>query len=195
MDLYDLCTQTREGLRVELAPLATDEADRVYELCQDADIQRWTTVPSPYKRKDARQFVGEYTVAAWQEIESGVFSAAKAGPELVWGVGVAGDTPLAGLWGCVGLKRLGAARYEIGYWLGAGARGHGIMRAAVVKVLEAAKEAPLAACEVWWHALVGNVPSARVAKAAGFGFMGVTTIPMHGDAPVWAGVLRYGLAV
>jgi len=192
MDIHQLSAVTRGGLRVELTPFTPDDVDRVCLLCQDQEIQRWTTVPSPYATKDAQWFVCEYVPKAWREIDDGTFSAADEGAELVWAVRVAGDAPTAILWGSLGLKRLGQGRLEIGWWLGAEVRGQGIMQTGVHKVLEAAfsAEGLFQATEVIWHALVGNEPSARVAQRAGFRYTGVTTIPMHGDKPVWEAVIR-----
>jgi len=191
MNLRQLSTETRGGLRVELAPFRPDDIDRVYWLCQDPEIQRWTTVPTPYHREDAQRFVTEYVPTAWREVDDGTFSAEPVGAELVWAVRVPGDGPTAGLWGSLGLKRLGQRRLEIGWWLGADVRGMGIMRASVAKVLAVAFDA-LGASEIWWYAMEGNEPSARVAQRTGFAFTGLTTLPMHGDKPVWGAVLRRG---
>ena len=37
-------------------PTAAD-ADRIMQICQDLEIQRWTTVPSPYTRQSALGFL------------------------------------------------------------------------------------------------------------------------------------------
>ncbi|WP_206685980.1 GNAT family N-acetyltransferase [Kribbella qitaiheensis] len=41
------------------------DAAAVSEACQDEQIQRWTTVPSPYLREHAEGFVGELAPGAW----------------------------------------------------------------------------------------------------------------------------------
>ena len=189
MDIKQLSTVTRNGLGVEMTPFTPNDIDRVYQLCQDPEIQRWTTVPSPYTIEDARGYVTGHTTIAWRDIDDGTFSVEQEGAELVWAVWVPGDGPTAGLWGSLGLKRLGQGRLEIGWWLGADVRGLGIMRAGVAKVLEVAF-GPLGASEVIWHALEGNEPSARVAQRAGFKYTGLTTIPIHGDKPVWQAVIH-----
>ena len=38
------------------APTAAD-VDRITEICQDPDISAWTTVPSPYRHKNAVAFI------------------------------------------------------------------------------------------------------------------------------------------
>ena len=179
MSLDRLTTTTRSGLPVVLTPFSLNEAERVFELCQDREIQRWTTVPSPYPRGTAEQFVREYTPPAWREVSDGRFSTQKTGTELVWGVRVGGDSPLTGLWGSLGFKRHGGGEIEIGWWLGAAVRGRGIMRAAVAAVVEAgfAPEYPLRADIIRWYALVGNFGSAAIAQRTGFRFTGICDHP------------------
>ncbi|GAC1610809.1 MAG: hypothetical protein NVS3B26_19700 [Mycobacteriales bacterium] len=43
--------------QIVLRPWRSDDADAVYEACQDEQIQRYTTVPVPYRREDAVHFV------------------------------------------------------------------------------------------------------------------------------------------
>jgi hypothetical protein len=50
---------TLTGARVRLRPWRADDADAVLAACQDAEIQRWTEVPVPYRREHAEGFVGE----------------------------------------------------------------------------------------------------------------------------------------
>jgi len=201
MDLHQLATTTRAGLPVVLAPFIPSDVDRVYELCQDPEIQRWTMVPSPYPRGSAEMFINVNTPLAWREVNRGIFSSEQTGPELTWAVRVVGDSPLAGLWGSIGLTRHGAGRYEIGWWLGAAVRGQGIMRAATAKAVEVAfsPDAPLRASEVWWYAKIGNLPSAAVAMRTGFQYMGIDQA-RHTDDGVqgpgaWSAVIRAGDAL
>jgi uncharacterized protein YhfF len=46
-------------LRHRLRPVRADDADWIFAACQDADIQRWTTVPRPYTHEHAREFVAD----------------------------------------------------------------------------------------------------------------------------------------
>jgi RimJ/RimL family protein N-acetyltransferase len=46
-------------------PVAAD-IDAITAACQDPLIQRWTTVPSPYTRTDAENFVNAFVTAGWQ---------------------------------------------------------------------------------------------------------------------------------
>ena len=43
--------------RFELFAPTGDDVDAIHAACQDADIQRYTTVPSPYPRSEAEAFV------------------------------------------------------------------------------------------------------------------------------------------
>ena len=70
----ELATQpTLPGRRVTLRPWHQDDADAVFDACQDADIQYWTTVPSPYSRDDAAFYVTEVAPQAWAD-GGGVFA-------------------------------------------------------------------------------------------------------------------------
>lgn len=47
---------TLTGPRVRLRPWWDDDVDAVFAACQDAEIQRWTEVPVPYRREHAAAF-------------------------------------------------------------------------------------------------------------------------------------------
>jgi RimJ/RimL family protein N-acetyltransferase len=73
--------------------------------------------------------------------------------------------------GMVGLSMDGQGSAEIGYWLGADARGSGLMTDAVRVVLGNAFDPEgLALARLVWKAQVGNWPSRRVAWRVGFRF-------------------------
>lgn len=44
-------------MAVRLRSLRDDDADWIFDACQDAEIQRWTLVPRPYLREHAESFV------------------------------------------------------------------------------------------------------------------------------------------
>lgn len=49
--------ELREG-SISLRPWEPDDADPVYEACQDPEIQHWIPlIPRPYRREDAVAFV------------------------------------------------------------------------------------------------------------------------------------------
>lgn len=43
--------------RHRLRPLQAADASWIFAACQDADVQRWTTIPRPYTLDHAREFV------------------------------------------------------------------------------------------------------------------------------------------
>lgn len=146
--------------RLVLTTPTPADADTITELCQDPEIQRWTTVPSPYERDDAVGFT-ESVARGWNEVSA-----------VVWAVRTARDAPVLGM---VGLHDLDDGEAELGYWLGRQHRGSGIMA-----------EAAGAACDfgfhqldlqrITWHAFVTNIASAAVARSLGFRFEGTVRL-------------------
>ncbi|MEZ7754457.1 GNAT family protein [Microbacterium paraoxydans] len=139
------------------APTEAD-VDAITEACQDPEIARWTTVPSPYFRQDAEDFVA--LVEQWWE----------DGSQTVWGVYA--DDVLVGM---VGLHHIGehpaGGHAELGYWVVADARGRGYLVEAARAVLDWGF-AELGLARIRWQAVVDNIPSARAARALGFRFEG-----------------------
>ena len=94
-----------------LRALQASDAEWIDRACQDAEIQRWTTVPRPYTQAHAESFIrdkaGELTAFA-------IVHAASNEP-----VGVAGVHHI----------RDGVA--TIGYWVAPWGRGHGAATAAI----------------------------------------------------------------
>ena len=143
--------------RFELYAPTVADVDAIHAACQDADIQRYTTVPSPYPRSQAEAFIGR-VAAEWAE-----------GVHLSWGIHRDGV-----LVGMIGLYRLdGAGAGELGYWIAPAARGDGAVREAARAVIDwgfSSAGARLARIE--WRAVVGNLSSARAARALGFRYEG-----------------------
>lgn len=153
--------------RLELSVPEAADADAVLAACQDPEIPRYTSVPSPFARADADQLIAK-AHAGW-----------ASGEHLVWAIRDAGA-----LVGIVGLYRVdGRGSGELGYWLAAPARGRGLLTEAARTVLDwgfAPSGAGLHRIE--WHAVVGNDASARVAQALGFRFEGVRRDALIGEA-------------
>ncbi len=142
---------------VELASPTADDVDAITALCQDADIQRWTSVPSPYARADAEAFVRTWVTDGW-----------ATGRDCTWGIRSGGT--LAGMVG-LRLQPLGSA--EVGYWLGPRARGRGLLHRSLRLVLDWAFDPDGLRLErVEWHCTAGNWPSWRAAWRVGFTFEG-----------------------
>jgi RimJ/RimL family protein N-acetyltransferase len=142
---------------------APDEAliDAIAEACTDVAITRYTTVPAPYSRADAEGFVREYVRTGWDQ-----------GTGCVWAIRSAADPGL--LFGMIGLEGISNGSAELGFWLAPAARGHGYMDEAVAPVLEFGfSAAGLGLDRVQWQAIPGNVPSAAIARRAGFRYEGL----------------------
>ncbi|MDX1621645.1 MAG: GNAT family N-acetyltransferase [Nitriliruptorales bacterium] len=103
------------GTDLVIRPPAAQDVDRVTEICQDPDIQRFTRVPVPYRRTDAESFVRMATEAL----------ARGAGAHLL--VEVAGVVV-----GCVGstIDRIDHVG-TVGYWTAPEARRRRITTKAV----------------------------------------------------------------
>ncbi|MEJ1087187.1 GNAT family protein [Microbacterium sp. Mu-80] len=135
------------------------DADAITSACQDPEVPRWTTVPSPYTRQDAVDFVA--LVAGWW----------AEGVETVWAIRF--DGRLAGM---IGLHRIAphphGGEAEIGFWGVAEFRGQGLMGEAALAVIDYAFD-ELKLARVAWRAVAGNVPSARTARGLGFRYEGM----------------------
>ncbi|MBP0454294.1 GNAT family N-acetyltransferase [Kitasatospora sp. RG8] len=140
------------------APQESD-VDAIFEACQDAEIQRWTVVPSPYRREDAEFFVNDLAP-----------DGRRTGDNLVWCVFERGTGALVGSQGLVRCPgRPGTA--EVGWWAVKEFRGRGY-------TVEAAREVAryglteLGMRRLEWVAYVGNEGSRAVAEKVGFRFEG-----------------------
>jgi RimJ/RimL family protein N-acetyltransferase len=136
---------------ITLRPLRDTDVPAMVEACQDPEIPRWTSVPSPYTPEDARRFL---VIAA---------SDAAAGRGVALAVADADDR----LIGTVGLMEIHDGQAEIGYWIAAAARGRGAAARATVLLRDwAHTELGLHTVEVLPHR--DNQPSRRAAERAGF---------------------------
>ena len=172
MDSFEMTVPADAGLPALVLSVPTgDDVDRITEICQDADIQEWTTIPCGYQRSDAQFFVERVVADGWSE-----------GRELTWAVREAGDDGAsATLVGMLSMTLSGpeSARIgEIGYWLAAAARGGGTMARAVAALIDTAFDpsGPLSLSVLRWRCYIhetsrGPVPnwaSWKVAWSLGF---------------------------
>ncbi len=142
---------TLHGERIHLVPVAPGDAVDVARIVQDPEIPRWTTITLPYSLEDARQ----WTSAAAREWATG-------SPH--WAIRLSEDNTFVG---ALTLFRAGTACWEVGFWLSAEYRGHGLTSEAVRLSTIAAFE-ELGAHRVQWKAIVGNWASWKAVWRTGF---------------------------
>lgn len=157
MEPCDLST-TRLTLR---CPTSAD-IDRVTGICGDPEIAAFTTVPDPYRRDDARQFIEDVIPDSW-----------STGTMLTWGIYRRADPDILGV---ISLSEVCDGSADLGYWIDRRVRGHGFMTEAVERIVDygfAAAPTGLGLARIGWEAFAGNIASARVAEKVGFALEGV----------------------
>ena len=136
-----------------LRPPLPGDAEAVTAACQDPAIQRWTLVPSPYRREHAEEWLAS------------VPEGARAG-EAVTLLAFDGDGRLAGSFSLLELD-LERGYSEIGYWVAPWARRRGVATRAVGLLHGWAVEGlGLRRLEILTHA--ENAPSRRIAERCGY---------------------------
>jgi RimJ/RimL family protein N-acetyltransferase len=143
--------------RLLLRTVGPQDTDAVYEAAQDPDIQRWTTIPSPYLREHAEAFVGQVVPDGWADASTFTFGVFLPSGELVGMLGLA-------------MRSLGVA--EVGFWAARAHRGNGYVTEATLAASRWAFT-QLSVDRVEWRAEVGNAGSRAVAERAGFTIEGV----------------------
>jgi RimJ/RimL family protein N-acetyltransferase len=143
---------------IALRPPTEDDIDPITRAVQDPEIPRFTRIPSPYSRGDARAFVSDAAVH-WQDGTAQNF--------------LIDDLASGALLGGIGIHRSQHPGVrEIGYWVAADARRRGVATRAVGLLSRwAIPELGLRRLELLTH--VDNVVSQGVAERAGFTREGV----------------------
>lgn len=156
----------REGRELPALLLSApteQDLDQITEICQDPDIQEWTSVPRGYTREHAVAFVRETVVPGWE-----------SGQDLSWAVRELDEDGVPQLVGMMGLTSVGHGVWEIGFWQAPQARGRGTVTRSAQALITMAfdPQGPLAAQALRWrcdiHDGVPNWPSWRVAWSLGF---------------------------
>ena len=156
------------------------------EQCQDPVSQRWTSVPVPYTRDDARRYLRHFIPDGWETNRE-------------WGfvVEAEDDDGVPRFAGTISLRNEGESRAEIAYGSHPWVRGRGVMERALRLLLEwGFAERDLET--VIWLARRGNWASRRLAWRLGFSFDGTLRSWLHtrdGLLDAWAGTFRRGEAM
>jgi RimJ/RimL family protein N-acetyltransferase len=143
-----------------LTPFTPADTERVFDYCQDPEIQRWTPIPVPYRMEDAAIFA---TGAAQKGWDGDITEHPRD-----WAIRIQGEDSKPYLAGSVGLKPNPPGKsVEVGYLVAADCRGRGLATDAVRTVVGHALR-DLAMRRVLWQAVVGNWGSRRLAVRCGF---------------------------
>lgn len=145
--------------RLLLRTVGPQDTDAVYAAAQDPDIQRWTTIPSPYLPEHARSFTEQLVPDGWANSSMFTFGVFLPEPE--------GD--LVGMLS-LSMRSLGVA--EVGFWGAKEHRGHGYTTEAALAASHWAFT-QVSIDRVEWRAEVGNTGSRAVAERAGFVVEGI----------------------
>lgn len=159
--------QTR---RTGLRALLTGDAEAIAESCQDEEITRWTSIPSPYTLDYAHAFVD--LAERWR----------TEGSSYQFAVVDLSDNTFAGT---IGLDAVLSPPAQVGYWIAPWARRKSFAtRALSLASSWAFSELGLDSFELVTK--VGNVASERVAAKVGFQFISADTdySPMYGSKTV-----------
>lgn len=138
--------------RLLLRTVGPQDTDTVYRICQDPDIQRWTTIPSPYLPEHAR-FHGAARSDGWAN-----------GTMFTFGVFL----PAGELTGMLGVTMRSFATGEVGFWSAKEHRGNGYITEATVAACRWAFTR-MSVDRMEWRAEVGNTASRAVAERAASG--------------------------
>lgn len=157
------------------------DVDEMMVQCRDPESVRWTTIPTPFERANAVDYITKIVPGGW-----------LARKDLGFAIESEHADGLRKFSGSISLRPMDDDRAEIAFGLHPGARGNGVCSRAVKLILDWGFQQEGLRLVVW-YAYVRNWASWRVAWANGFSFDG--TVPKfltqrgeHHDA--WCGSLR-----
>ncbi|GGQ70193.1 GNAT family N-acetyltransferase [Streptomyces flaveolus] len=157
--------QTLTTDRLVLRTVGPQDTEAVYAACQDPDIQRWTTIPSPYLPQHARGFTERLVPDGWANDSMFTFGLFLPSGDLV---------------GMLGLTMIAPGAAEIGFWGVKEHRGRGYVTEAASAVARWAF-GQRAIDRLEWRAEVGNTASRAVAQRVGFTMEGTLRSAIHNN--------------
>lgn len=163
--------------RLVLTLAAEGDVDDIVDACQDPTLREWTALPQPYERADAQWFVSHATQAHLDDRARH------------WVMRAAGR-----LLGVVSLTRSTPDCAELGFWIVSDARRQGYTAEAATAVIDDGFAIDgMRLDRIEWNGAVGNVASARTARALGFRYEGLrrgAILTSRGRSDAWvAGLL------
>jgi len=160
-----------EGLgdgAIRLRLMSDADVPAVAAACDDPEIARYTTIPSPYSRRHAREWLmqGRRGLESGTDLQTLIIDESTG--ELLGSVGLSGLDPAT-------------ARCAAGYWVVASERRNGVAtRGLRLLCRYAVEELGVARVELWIDP--GNNASLRVAERVGFAREGLlrSFMPING---------------
>ncbi|WP_406235999.1 GNAT family N-acetyltransferase [Nocardia sp. NBC_01009] len=147
---------------VWLSPPTAADTDTIVECCQDPAIAAWVTIPVPYHREHAEQFLDEFVTRGW------------AADNPTWALRLQADGPVIGM---IALGAVDESAREIGFWLVPEHRERGLMSRAITLVCNFGFDPDgMALARITWHAFVGNHASAAAVRRNGFRYEGLARL-------------------
>jgi RimJ/RimL family protein N-acetyltransferase len=159
------------------------DASGSYEQCQDPLSRQWTTVPVPYSRADAEEYVARIVADNWRD-----------GSDWSFAVDAPDDEGVVRYAGTVSLRDQGQRRAEIAYGSHPWVRGRGLMERALRVLVEWGFASQGVETMIWW-ANRGNWASRKLAWRLGFSYDGMVRqwLPQRGALlDAWVGALLRG---
>lgn len=136
-----------------LRPLQPDDAEWIYRACQDAEVQRWTTVPRPYTHEHAESFVRNQ---AGERLANAIIDARSGEPA-----------------GVAGIHHITDGVATVGYWVAPWARRRGAASTAI-RILPSIAAHLGVVRSVRATIAETNTASRRTAERAGFALAGTS---------------------
>ena len=151
---------------IALRPWSMEDVPAITAICQDAEIPRWTTVPTPYSEENAREFVSKMTA-----------------PDLENTLGLAIISQPVEVAGSLAMWIVMPGVVEFGYWVSHHARGRGYAPRALLLLAGWAVNT-MEVRRLQLETIPGNSASERVAEKTGFSREGIlrSYADQRGDA-------------
>jgi len=94
---------------VSLRQANETDTNWIFDACQDAEIQRWTTVPKPYSRTDAQEFIKTLSIEQSKFVIVDAVTQIGLGTIAVHSVSAESGEASAGYWVAPWARRQGVA--------------------------------------------------------------------------------------